>query len=67
MSKLVYIGNGRWIVGIPARNLSADEVAQHGEDFLLETGLYKKPAPPKRKRSKKKPAGAGASEVKENE
>lgn len=36
-----YIGNGAFIPGIPARDLSADEVKQFGgEKTLAETGLY---------------------------
>lgn len=36
-----YIGNGAFVPGIPARDLSADEVKQYGgEKALAETGLY---------------------------
>lgn len=44
MGELVYVGN-RVIPGIPARNLTAEEVDQHGgEKVLIETKLYEKPA-----------------------
>jgi len=39
---LKYIGDG-FIPGIPARDLSAEEVKQYGgEKYLLSTGLYEK-------------------------
>lgn len=37
---LHYIGQGSFIAGIPARDLSATEVKQYGIDLLLATGLY---------------------------
>lgn len=41
MSKLKYIGNGTALPGIPARDLSDDEVKRHGGTrFLVSTGLY---------------------------
>ena len=40
---LKYIGKG-FIVGIPARDLSDDDVKKYGgEKFLLSLGLYTKP------------------------
>lgn len=43
-----YIGKGQWLPGVPARDLTADEVKELGRDYLLSTGLYaeeeKKPA-----------------------
>ncbi|MGA2504198.1 MAG: hypothetical protein ABSG01_08930 [Anaerolineales bacterium] len=42
---LNYIGNGDHKIGIPARDLSAEELQQYGgEALLLATGLYAKPA-----------------------
>ena len=35
-----YIGNGSFVPGIPARDLTKDEVNQHGREYLLMTGLY---------------------------
>ena len=40
---LIYIGSS-FLPGIPARDLSAEEVKQYGgEKYLLSTGLYAKP------------------------
>ena len=36
---LKYIGNG-WIHGIPARDLSDEEVQKYGKKQLIESGLY---------------------------
>jgi hypothetical protein len=38
---LKYVGNGS-LAGIPARDLTDDEVKKFGEAFLLATGLYAK-------------------------
>lgn len=35
-----YIGKGNFIVGIPARDLSAEEVKKYGKDKLEKSGLY---------------------------
>lgn len=37
---LRYIGQGAAIVGIPARNLTDEEVKRFGKSRLLKTGLY---------------------------
>ena len=38
-----YIGQGAFMVGIPARDLTDEEVEKYGgEKALLETGLYEK-------------------------
>jgi hypothetical protein len=45
---LKWIGNQKGIegiFGIPARDLTDEEVKQHGEKMLLDTGLYEKSAP----------------------
>lgn len=42
MTALIYIGNAA-IPGIPARDLTADEVEQHGKQLLLDSGLYTEP------------------------
>jgi hypothetical protein len=44
-----YIGNGKFVRGIPARDLTDEEVKRHGKKRLLKTGLYKQ------KRTRKKP------------
>jgi hypothetical protein len=38
--KLKYVGNGSFLVGIPARDLSASEVKRFGLERLVATGLY---------------------------
>ncbi len=55
MAKLKYIGSGA-IPGIPARDLTAEEVIEHGGvDTLVATGLYAPPnTRPKKKRISKK-------------
>lgn len=41
---LIYIGAGNWLPGIPARDLTVQEVKDlGGEKALIETGLYAKP------------------------
>ena len=40
---LIYIGKGAFDPRFPARDLSAEEVAEFGKDKLLATGLYKEP------------------------
>ena len=37
---LKYVGNGSWLPGVPARDLSDAEVKRFGRAFLLESGLY---------------------------
>lgn len=37
---LRYVGDGRWIRGVPARDLSADEVAALDSRALIRSGLY---------------------------
>jgi len=37
---LRYVGEGRAIIGVPARDLSADEAAQYDQATLLASGLY---------------------------
>lgn len=47
MQGLKWIGSKKGFLGypgVPGRDLSAEEVAEHGEEFLLGTGLYEKPA-----------------------
>ena len=47
---LIYTGNGAFIPDIPARDLSDEEVEQHGgEKALIATGLYAKPDKSKKK------------------
>lgn len=37
-----YIGKGAFIPGVPARDLSADEIELYNEEILLNSGLYRK-------------------------
>ncbi len=38
--KLKYVGKGSFLVGVPARDLSASEAKKYGESKLLNSGLY---------------------------
>jgi len=50
---LIYNGKG-FLVGIPARDLTDEEVKQFGgEKKLLKSGLYEKEAPQKAPKQKK--------------
>jgi hypothetical protein len=50
---LYYIGDGSAIVGIPARDLTAEEVKEYGgEAYLLMTGLYALPETASKKTAK---------------
>ena len=53
--ELKYIGNGV-IAGIPARDLTKEEAALYGADYLIGTGLYKAKQP---KKKPQKQAGDG--------
>lgn len=51
---LLYIGDGAYIPGYPARDLSAEEVEKYGEDTLLglDNGrLYALPDKPTKKKN----------------
>lgn len=42
---LRYIGGGRWLHGVPARDLAAEEVEDcGGEQELVASGLYERPS-----------------------
>lgn len=44
MNGLIYIGAGTSIGTVPARDLTPEEVKEHGgEEALIATGLYQKP------------------------
>ena len=47
--KLKYIGKGLFLPGIPARDLSAQEVGKFGEQKLLNSKLYMIAAKPQRR------------------
>lgn len=38
--KMKYVGKGSFLVGVPARDLSAGEVKKFGEERLLKSNLY---------------------------
>ena len=41
MPKMKYVGNGKWLRGVPKRDLSPEEVERcGGVEALEETGLY---------------------------
>ncbi len=41
---LKYVGDGSWLSGIPARDLTDEEVEIYGgEAFLTRSGLYRRP------------------------
>ena len=50
-AKMKWLGNG-FYVGIPARDLTAEEVKRFGREFLLSLGLYADIDPPKPKKAK---------------
>lgn len=47
---LRYIGDGRALAGVPARDLTDAEVVEHGEEFLLSLTppLYERDRPAKK-------------------
>ena len=38
---LEYIGAGASLSGVPARNLSTEEAARYGRQWLIKSGLYR--------------------------
>ncbi len=50
--KLKYIGNGSFIVGVPARDLNEQEAEYYGVNRLLGSRLYEPIDPPRSKRKK---------------
>jgi len=51
MAKIAMKWNGNgFYVGVPARDLSAEEVERYGKAFLLALGLYEEVEQPKPKR-----------------
>jgi hypothetical protein len=49
---MLYIGNGAFLPGVPARDLTEEEAKKYDINFLLASGLYKFPdlpaVPPKK-------------------
>ena len=54
--KWVYLGEGKYFVGIPARNLSQKDIDKFAidEDFLEKSGIYKRFEEPVKVTKKKK-------------
>lgn len=42
MIELIYIGDGAWLAGVPARDLTAADIEACGRsaDELIESGVY---------------------------
>jgi len=38
--KVKYVGKGAWMIGVPARDLNAEEVKKFGLERLLKSNLY---------------------------
>ena len=55
---LKYIGNGTALIGVPTRDLTAEEVKRFGKEILLESGLYVKPYIHKQTKSAVKGGGS---------
>lgn len=54
---LIYVGDGKKLANIPARDLTLAEVNRcAGKLRLLKTGLYQEPKPPKRTYKRKSKA-----------
>ena len=66
MNGLIYIGNGNYYIGIPARDLTEEEVERYGRAWLLSIGLYQEPDKAKPQPAANKQA-AGPQENKSNE
>jgi hypothetical protein len=60
--RLKYIGNGAFLTGVPARDLSAIEVGFYGEERLKNSGIY---AEHIRKPKAEKPADSNIQEAKD--
>ena len=58
-----YIGNG-FIVGVPARDLTDEEVMQYGRRRLLDSGLYTEVK--KSRKETQREAGLPPAEVNDN-
>ncbi len=56
----IFIGRkGSYLPGVPARDLTIEEVLRFGEDRILKSGLYRK-SRSKPKASEDKAAGGGS-------
>lgn len=51
---LKYIGKA-WLPGVPSRDLSKEEAVEHGEEYLINSGLYELVKQPKKINKTEKP------------
>lgn len=63
---LIYKGGG-YLVGVPARNLTDEEVKEYGKDRLLKSGLYVEDAPKASRKYKRSEAAEAVTEGLEND
>lgn len=63
---LRYIGGG-YLVGVPARNLTDEEIKEYGKDRLLKSGLYVEDAPKASRKYKRSEAAEAVTEGHEND
>jgi len=61
-----YIGGG-YLVGVPARNLTEEEVKLYGKDRLLNSGLYIEDTPKVSRKFKRSEAADAVTEGHEND
>jgi hypothetical protein len=55
---LTYVGTGAWLPGVPARDLTDEEVQMYGgKEALLACGLYEEEKPAKSAEKEKKSDG----------
>ena len=59
MAGMKYVGNGDFVAGVPARDLSADEVTMFGRAWLLSKGLYQEIKTKRKPVRKKNKTGGG--------
>ena len=63
MAKMKYKTGSGFYVGVPARDLTAQEVKKYGHDFLLSLGLYEDAEQPKPKKAEEKQEPKEAEEA----
>lgn len=66
MKGLKYVGNGDWLLGVPARDLTEQEVEVLGKTELVASGLYEEyPKPPRKRKPTSDKSAFPPSEDKE--
>jgi hypothetical protein len=63
---LIYKGGG-YLVGVPARNLTEEEVKEYGKARLLNSGLYIEDTPKVSRKFKRSEAAEAVTEGHEND